>query len=76
MPPKKKAKPPVVTADRPDERRVGETLTIRGQNFRRGQNKNTVAFKRDGGKAVFVKAETSARPRCCTVTRARELEKY
>ena len=26
-------------------------------NFRRGRNKNTVVFKRDGGRAVFVKAD-------------------
>ena len=36
---------------------VGETLTIRGRNFKRGRNKNTVVFKRDGARAVFVKAD-------------------
>jgi len=35
---------------------IGQTLEIRGRNFRRGRSKNTVVFKRTGGKAVFVKA--------------------
>ena len=36
---------------------IGQKLEIRGRNFRRGRNKNTVVFKRTGGKAVFVKAD-------------------
>ena len=35
---------------------VGDVMTITGKNFRKGKNKNTVVFKRDGGRAVFVKA--------------------
>ena len=31
-------------------------MTITGNNFRKGKNKNTVVFKRDGGRALFVKA--------------------
>ncbi len=53
---KKKAKAPVVTAVSPLNAAVGETLTLRGRYFARGANKNSVVFKRDGGKAVFVKA--------------------
>jgi hypothetical protein len=48
---------PVVKRITPKHVFVGQTLTIRGRNFRRGLNKNTVAFKRKGAKAVFVKAE-------------------
>jgi hypothetical protein len=45
---------PVVKRVTPKKVFVGETLTIRGKNFRRGVNKNTVAFKRNGAKAVMV----------------------
>jgi hypothetical protein len=48
---------PVVTRVSPINVFVGETLTIHGRYFRRGVNKNTVAFKRTGAKAVFVKAD-------------------
>ena len=54
---KKKAKPPVVTSVRPMNVEIGQTLEIRGKYFIRGRYKNTVAFKRDGGKAVFAKAK-------------------
>ena len=53
---KKKAKLPVVTSVRPLQVQIGQTLEVRGKYFRRGRNKNSVVFKRDGGKAVFVKA--------------------
>ena len=35
---------------------IGQKLDIRGRYFLRGRYKNTVVFKRSGGKAVFVKA--------------------
>ena len=54
---KKKAKLPVVTRVSPMNVEIGQTLEIRGRNFLRGRNKNTVVFKRSGGKAVFVKAD-------------------
>jgi hypothetical protein len=38
---------------------VGDTLTITGKHFRPGANKNTVVFKRDGKKAIFVKAHAA-----------------
>ncbi|CAA9534715.1 MAG: hypothetical protein AVDCRST_MAG30-4113 [uncultured Solirubrobacteraceae bacterium] len=53
-----KAKPaPTVTSVRPMQLSVGELLEIRGRNFLRGRDKNTVVFQRDGAKAVFAKAE-------------------
>jgi hypothetical protein len=52
-----KTKLPVVTSVRPMTVAVGETLEIRGRNFVRGRNKNTVVFRRDGSRAVFVKAQ-------------------
>ena len=54
---KKKAKPPVVTSVRPMTVEIGQTLDIHGKYFLRGRNKNSVVFKRDGGRAVFVKAK-------------------
>ena len=57
-------------------------MTIRGHHFRRGVNKNTVAFKRTGAKAVLVRAEKgttkmlrsscpSGSRRCCSSRTAR-----
>ena len=54
---KAKKKYPVITSVRPMETNIGKTLTIKGKNFKRGRNKNTVLFKRDGARAVFVKAD-------------------
>ena len=48
---------PVVKSISPKRAFVGETLTIRGHHFRRGVNKNMVAFKRKGAKVVLVQAE-------------------
>jgi hypothetical protein len=53
---KKKAKAPVVTRVSPLKVEIGQTLEIRGRYFIRGRNRNTVVFKRTGGKAIFVKA--------------------
>jgi hypothetical protein len=54
---KKKAKAPVITRVTPMHVAIGQKLEIRGRSFRRGRNKNTVVFKRTGGKAIFVKAD-------------------
>jgi hypothetical protein len=47
---------PVITTVSPKKLGIGDVMTITGKNFRKGKNKNTVVFKRDGGRAVFVKA--------------------
>jgi hypothetical protein len=52
---RKKKRYPVVTSVTPLSANVGDTITIRGKNFKRGKNKNTVVFKRDGARAIFVK---------------------
>jgi hypothetical protein len=54
---KQKTKAPVITRVTPLSLNVGDTLVIRGRHFRSGRLKNTVVFKRDGGRAVFVKAQ-------------------
>jgi hypothetical protein len=52
-----KRKAPVVKRITPKKVFVGETLTIHGRHFRRGVNRNIVAFKRRGAKVVLVPAE-------------------
>jgi len=47
---------PAVSKVTPLKLGVGDVMTITGKNFRKGKSKNTVVFKRDGGRAVFVKA--------------------
>jgi hypothetical protein len=47
---------PVIKTVTPAKLGVGDVMTITGKSFRKGKNKNTVVFKRDGGRAVFVKA--------------------
>ena len=54
---KKKAKLPVITRVSPMNVEIGQKLEIRGRHFLRGRHKNTVVFKRSGGRAVFVKAD-------------------
>jgi hypothetical protein len=51
-----KTRAPVVSRVAPKKVFVGETMTIRGHHFRRGVNKNMVAFKRKGAKVVLVPA--------------------
>ena len=58
---KKKAKPPVVTRVAPMHVAIGQKLEIRGRHFRVGRNKNSVVFRRNGGKAIFVKADVGTR---------------
>jgi IPT/TIG domain-containing protein len=69
-----KTRAPVVTRVTPKHVFVGETLTIKGHHFRRGMNKNMVAFKRDGAKAVFVRAAKST-TKMLQVTLPKRLEK-
>ena len=58
---RKKAKPPVVTRVAPMHVAIGQKLEIRGRHFRAGRNKNSVVFRRDGGKAIFVKADVGTK---------------
>jgi hypothetical protein len=54
-----KPRSPVVAKVAPKRVFVGETLTLHGRHFRRGVGRNTVAFKREGAKVVFVRADKS-----------------
>ena len=55
------AKAPVVKNVAPKNVFVGQTLTLRGRNFRPGIGKNTVAFKRKGAKVVLVRSDKSTK---------------
>ncbi len=60
-------KTPVITKVTPKTAYVGTKLTITGKNFKRGKAKNSVLFRRDGGKALFVKADVSTTKRLTVV---------
>ena len=51
-----KRKYPVVRSVTPMDAKLGDTIVLKGRNFLRGKNKNTVVFKRDGARAIFVKS--------------------
>jgi hypothetical protein len=55
----KKPKLPKISSVAPMSLGVGDVLTIRGTNFRPGARRNAIVFKRDGSRAVFVKAGTA-----------------
>jgi hypothetical protein len=71
----KKAKTPVISKVTPKTADVGTKLTIQGKHFRRGKAKNSVLFRRDKGKALFVKADVSTTKKL-TVVVPKTLEKY
>src|SRR5215217_2225151 len=68
-------KTPVITKVTPKNVSVGETLIVNGRNFRVGKGKNTLLFKRDGGKALFVKAGLATKKKI-TLSVPKSLEKY
>jgi hypothetical protein len=71
----KKTKLPAITNVTPKNVSVGETLVINGKNFRVGKAKNTVMFKRDGGKALFIKSGLATKRQIAVVI-PKSLEKY
>src|ERR1044072_891278 len=70
-----KAKTPVITKIAPKTATVGTKLILSGKNFTRGKAKNSVLFKRDKGKALFVKADVSTTKQLIVVV-PKTLEKY
>ncbi len=71
----KRVQPPVVTKVTPMSAAIGDTIKIHGRNFRRGKAKNSVVFKRDGARAVFVKADLST-TKVMTVKVPKTLEQF
>ena len=55
----KKVTYPTISKVSPLKAGVGDKLSLRGKYYRSGKNRNYVVFKRDGGRAVFVKADTA-----------------
>ncbi len=55
----KRALYPSIAKVAPTTLGIGDTMTVTGKNFRKGKNKNTVVFKRDGGRAIFVRIARS-----------------
>src|SRR3954453_24161811 len=70
-----KAKTPVITKVTPKTAAVGTKLTIQGKNFKRGKGKNSVLFRRDKGKSLFVKGDVSTTKQLVVVV-PKTLEKY
>lgn len=58
---------PAITKVAPKTLGIGDTLTITGRNFRAGASKNTVVFRREGGRAMFVTAVPKATTRTIKV---------
>ena len=70
----KKVKPPVITSVAPLTAEIGDKLTIRGKNFRKGKGRNSVGFKTDGAAIVFVRSDVSTK-RMMVVNLPAKLEK-
>lgn len=68
--------PPTITRVKPLKVEIGKKLTITGKNFRRGKKKNTLVFKRDGKRAVFVKVTSTATSKKIVVTVPSKLMTY
>jgi hypothetical protein len=58
---------PTVSKISPLNLGIGDTMTITGRYFIPGKLKNTVVFKRDGNRAIFVKAATATSTRLTVV---------
>lgn len=71
----KAKKAPTITKIAPKTASVGMKITLTGKHFKRGKGKNSVLFKRDKGKALFVKADVSTTKKL-TVVVPKRLEKY
>ncbi len=71
--PAKRASYPLVKRVSPKKLGIGDTMTVAGSHFRKGKNRNTVVFKRDGGRAVFVKAPKATTTRISLVIPAKLL---
>ncbi len=64
---------PTIKQASPTRLGIGDTLTITGTRFRKGKNKTTVVFKRDGGRAIFVKAPNATSTKLSLVVPAKLL---
>ena len=67
---------PRISSMSPLEIKVGETLTIRGRNFRSGRNRNTVVFRRASDRKTLVAAAGSATTTRLRVRLPRKMEDF
>jgi hypothetical protein len=70
----KKSTAPVINSISPLSLKVGEKLTVKGNNFVPGKNKTRVFFVRRGGGTAFARAETATRTKL-VVTLPAQLDK-
>lgn len=54
---KASTKYPTISKIEPMQVSIGDTMTITGKGYLKGAKKNTVVFRRDGKRSVFVKAD-------------------
>jgi len=57
----------------PKKAGIGDRITITGKGFRKGTNRNTVVFKRDGKRAIFVRATGTSTKRISVLVPAKLL---
>jgi hypothetical protein len=62
---------PEITKVKPMNLKVGDTLIIKGRNFREGKLRNTVIFSRRGAMSVFVKADDATKTQISVVVPAK-----
>ena len=70
---KKPAPLPTIASVAPKSLGIGDTLTVKGAHFRSGTNKNTLVFKRDGRRAIFVKVPLATTSKLAVTVPARLL---
>ena len=54
---------PSISKIAPMQVAIGQTMVISGKNFRGGAHRNTVVFKRDGKRAIFVRVPRATKTR-------------
>jgi len=64
---------PSIAKVAPKEAGIGDRMTITGKGFRKGKNRNTVVFKREGKRAIFVRATGSTTKKITVVLPAKLL---
>lgn len=69
----KRVKYPTVTKVSPLKLGIGDTITIRGKGYKKGKRKTTIVFKREGGRSVFVKADSATTTRLTAILPAKLL---
>jgi hypothetical protein len=64
---------PTVSKVSPLKAGIGDKLVIKGKSYKSGKGKNYVVFKREGGRALFVKADKATKTQITVVIPAKLL---